>query len=203
MILDQDGPLDEAIAADGSQPEFDFDDIEAPAPALVERASEPATAATIPVAIETKPEPTAPSSAAAAASVVETVATTVETTMVETTIAPAETTQPAIVEASAPMASTASTNEVPAAAVVIEVATEVEAAVEPAAHVEIAEADAAEDVAAASPVEPLQLTLETPADEARSRAEQLRGLFDSARQDTPEMPTAPEDSATTEASRSA
>jgi len=203
MILDQDGPLDEAIAADGSQPEFDFDDIEAPAPALVERASEPATAATIPVAIETKPEPTAPSSAAAAASVVETVATAVETTMVETTIAPAETTQPAIVEASAPMASTASTNEVPAAAVVIEVATEVEAAVEPAAHVEIAEADAAEDVAAASPVEPLQLTLETPADEARSRAEQLRGLFDSARQDTPEMPTAPEDSATTEASRSA
>lgn len=43
-MLDQDGAMDEALNADGSQPEFDFDDIEAP---VQPRAASPAPAAAV------------------------------------------------------------------------------------------------------------------------------------------------------------
>ena len=87
---------------------------------------------------------------------------------------------------------------------VIEVAAEAAAAAaEPAAgNAEIAQADAAEDVAVAT-IEATEPKAETPVVDAASRAEQLRGLFDNARQDAANAPVAPQDDAASEATRNA
>ena len=82
-MLDQDGPLDAALATDGSQPEFDFDDIEAPAPvAVVAREAAPAPAAVAAEASAVASEPVTaevPSPEVAAVAPIESAAAVVET----------------------------------------------------------------------------------------------------------------------------
>ena len=80
---------------------------------------------------------------------------------------------------------------------VIEVVAEAaaEAPSEAVSGIEIAQADAAEDIAEAPAAAEAGITAS--ADDARSRVEQLRGLFDSARND------AAQDEAATEAGRNA
>ena len=114
--------------------------------------------------------------------------------MTETAIQPSEAAPAAAVEASAPDIAVVTATPQP---VVIEVVAEAaaEAPSEAVSGVEIAQADAAEDIAEA-PVAAEAGDVAT-ADHARSRAEQLRGLFDSARND------AAQDEAATEAGRNA
>ena len=190
-LLDQDGPLDEALAADGSQPEFDFDDIEAPAPAAaaVEHEAAPVVE---PVHVAAQ-EPAAPSPAATAAQTVQ---------AVETAAAQDES-KPAMPVA----ASTGDIDvvtETPAPAVIEPVATvetPAQAAVEASADdAGIVHADAAEEIVA-MPAEAGDAKAEAPVEEAMSRAEQLRGLFDDARQDASNTPST--DDAATETSRNA
>ena len=181
-MLDQDGPLDEAMAADGSQPEFDFDDIETPAPVAAERAPAPAIEAAPAIASQPHPASVAPSPVATTAAAAE------------TAIQPSEAAPAAAVEASAPDIAVVTATPQP---VVIEVVAEAaaEAPSEAVSGVEIAQADAAEDIAEAPAAAEAGITAS--ADDARSRAEQLRGLFDSARND------AAQDEAATEAGRNA
>ena len=169
---DQDAQPDEVLNADGSQPEFDFDDIEAPKQVPSTRelevvpAADDAPVASAPVARK------APSPEAANATVVETAPP------VTVAVAP----KPVEVVAETP----------------VEIAVDVPASVDHAETETIAEAeapvaDAAENVV---PEPVVELTMESREDssqpemveteptapiDASSRAEQLRGLFDTAR----------------------
>ncbi len=200
-MQDQDGSLDEALAADGSQPEFDFDDIELPTPMK----QEAAPVATAPVVIATPAEAIIPSPAAVAAEVIETVTPTpapavVAVDPVVETVA-IETPEPVVAVSVAPVV---------IEQVVADTQATASATIEPAtdAVVEIAQADAMEN-APAAPVAPEAVepsaTAEAiePASDAANRAEQLRGLFDSARQEQDVAANAPsqDDDAATEASR--
>ena len=69
--------------------------------------------------------------------------------------------------------------------------------------VEIAQADAAEVVAAPSETVIDEVAHSSPADQAASRAEQLRGLFDTARQDSANAPLPKQDDAAEEVTRNA
>ena len=174
QLLDQDGPLDEALAADGSQPEFDFDDIDPPTPAVIERAAAPTA------------EPATPAGT---------------------------------IEARTP--DIAGGNATPTR-VVIEILAE--APTEPALSSDIVQADAAEEVlapegdaqalttegATAEVVSEAAAVTETiaaaasvaaPAPSPLSRAEQLRGLFDTARTDATIASAPAQDNAATEGER--
>ena len=204
-MLDQDGPLDEALAADGSQPEFDFDDIETPTPVAVERAPAPVAEAA-PVVAAAQPEVIAPAPAAIEAPVVEAIATPAEAAPAATpavasapeTAVVTEAAAPAVIERVAETVAPAEVPAEPAAAIAqADAAEEVVAAEEVAATAEVAQAATAVEAETVSPSP-------SPADEALSRAEQLRGLFDTARNDagTPPAP-AQDDAAAVEANRNA
>ena len=204
-MLDQDGPLDEALAADGSQPEFDFDDIEAPTPVALERAPAP-VAEVAPVVAAAQPEVIAPAPAAIEAPVVEAIATPAEAAPAATpavasapeTAVVTEAAAPAVIERVAETVAPAEVPVEPAAAIAqADAAEEVVAAEEVAATAEVAQAATAVEAETVSPSP-------SPADEALSRAEQLRGLFDTARNDagTPPAP-AQDDAAAVEANRNA
>ena len=204
-MLDQDGPLDEALAADGSQPEFDFDDIETPTPVAVERAPAPVAEAA-PVVAAAQPEVIAPAPAAIEAPVVEAIATPAEAAPAATpavasapeTAVVTEAAAPAVIERVAETVAPAEVPVEPAAAIAqADAAEEVVAAEEVAATAEVAQAATAVEAETVSPSP-------SPADEALSRAEQLRGLFDTARNDagTPPAP-AQDDAAAVEANRNA
>ncbi len=160
---DQDGALDEPLNADGSQPEFEFDDVEAP---VATQAPAQVAAERLQPAVEAEPATVAQPVVAASAPVAS----------VE-----AEATPAAAVEASA--AEIAVVTETPAVAVIESVA------VAEAAPVQIAveQADAAENVAAVQETaEPAAETAIDDGDDATARrAEQLRDLFHTARQDAP------------------
>ncbi len=204
-MLDQDGPLDEALAADGSQPEFDFDDIETPTPVAVERAPAP-VAEVARVVAAAQPEVIAPAPAAIEAPVVEAIATPAEAAPAATpavasapeTAVVTEAAAPAVIERVAETVAPAEVPVEPAAAIAqADAAEEVVAAEEVAATAEVAQAATAVEAETVSPSP-------SPADEALSRAEQLRGLFDTARNDagTPPAP-AQDDAAAVEANRNA
>ena len=179
---DQDAQADEVLNADGSQPEFDFDDIEAPAPKTASAESETAQA----VAVEVKAEASSPSVAPTAAVVDDKPAIEAST--------PAQEAEPET--AAAPVV-----NAVDATVDSDQVVAEVKAEAIPHAYAEPESpvADAAENVvpepvaevvsepiadqvADVAPVEPHPAEAESAhALDASSRAEQLRGLFDTAR----------------------
>ncbi|HWS78381.1 MAG TPA: ribonuclease E/G, partial [Thermomonas sp.] len=195
-MLDQDGLLDEPLAADGSQPEFDFDDIEAPAPVAARQESVQAPApapATEPDAI------VAPSPAVVAVAAIEAAS------------APLEAAQAVAVEPLEAVIEVAEEVQLPAAIEVealaeASVEAPVEAAAEPAepvTPVEIAQADAAEEVVVAAANTAPDVVATAPAGEAASRAEQLRGLFDNARDDAANISVPAQDDAAAEASRNA
>ncbi|MFS8137230.1 MAG: hypothetical protein ACMG50_03780, partial [Thermomonas sp.] len=190
---DQDSQSDEMLNADGSQPEFDFDDIEAPVakPVRMERAQADVT----PVAVA----PATPSPAVApdatdvqvAPVVVEAVAQVVEVETFATPVAAAVETSiemapieanPVVIEQASPQSlieqatpvADAAENVVPEAIVVLPLASVAvqEQAIEPALTM------------------PEPMTVEaTQAVDANSRAEQLRGLFDTARANTEQVDT--------------
>ena len=169
---DQDAQPDEVLNADGSQPEFDFDDIEAPKTVATTREA---------VAVPTVPDVRAPS----AAVVVQAPSPAAEDTAVAAITPPVVDTQaakPPEVVTAPPVAIAA---DIPASVVQAEAKTTVETTapvadaaenVVPEAVVELSmdvSGDASEpEIAAAEPMAPI---------DASSRAEQLRGLFDTAR----------------------
>ncbi|MEO6226391.1 MAG: Rne/Rng family ribonuclease [Thermomonas sp.] len=179
---DQDAQSDEMLNADGSQPEFDFDDIEAPAIKAVTAAQ----AEVAPVAMQAE----APSPSVAPDIAVVDAAPAVEVSMtvkeadtlaapvviaVETNIDTAQVaTTPAAIEQTAPQASVE--RETPIADAAENVVPEPAAALLPES-VEIQEQAREPELATPKPatVEATQPT------DANSRAEQLRGLFDTAR----------------------
>ena len=102
--------------------------------------------------------------------------------------------QPVVVEAPQPVAAEA----------VAEVAQAPDVVVEPAvAATEIAQADAAEEVTVPAAVIEQDVVAAAPVDPAASRAEQLRGLFDTARQDAANAPLPTQEDAAEEATRNA
>ncbi len=208
LLLDQDGPLDEAIAADGSQPEFDFDDIDTPAAIVIEPAPAPAAEPATPAAAR-QPAAATHSPAAAATAAIETVEAVVAAS-------------PAVaIETSAPDIAVVTATPTQAVIEIIE-----EAPTEAALPADIVQADAAEEVLAvvtdAEPVATEVATTEVvseavalpetiaaaasvaaPADTPLSRAEQLRGLFDTARTDAAIAPAPAQDNAATGVERNA
>ncbi|QIL20570.1 Rne/Rng family ribonuclease [Thermomonas sp. HDW16] len=202
LLLDQDGPLDETPAVDGSQPEFDFDDIEAPAPVAVVR--ETAQVVEAAPAVSAEPEPARmPSPAIAAVAAIETAAITAEE------VAPATAaiaSGPAISE---PVVETVAEAPPPITAEVVAGASQPTLTVEETVveAVEIAKADAAEEVIVAAETVSASAAPENVViaaeDAAPSRAEQLRGLFDTAREDAATSPLPSQGEASTEASRNA
>jgi len=230
-MLDHDAPLDEGLAADGSQPEFDFDDIEVPAPAAVPQ-REVAQAAAQAVEVEAPSQdttPSIPSPALAAVAAIE-VAPAAAAIVAEPT---ADAIEPAVVQPTQAFASTEAVEAEPASASSLDVAQDVvpaaEAAKVPQPIAEVVEAapGAPESVALQQPgpdsaagvddamLDPVQEIVEpvagaaievepaAPAASATSRAEQLRGLFDNARQDTATIAPPTPDDAASEASRNA
>ncbi|MBN8715917.1 MAG: Rne/Rng family ribonuclease [Xanthomonadales bacterium] len=155
--LEHDEALDEVIGSDASQPEFDFDDI-APAAPPAPAAISPAPAVA-PAPIAEPLPPADPATAAAPA---------------QSEDAPTNAVQMEAPAVAAPATAPATT--------VVSVDTKAEAEVEPAATAQ------AEAVAAAVHAE-IQAEAErdhsVPAAVAQRRAEQLRGLFDTARQEPP------------------
>jgi ribonuclease E len=219
-MLDQDGMADDGLATDGSQPEFDFDDIEQPAPVAAAREAAPvvesapviesASVDTARQAATSVPSPAVAAVAAieaAAAPAVEVVARASADPVIEVTVeAPQAIEAEAAIEAPQPVVIEAAI-EAPQAAVVENVAEAVatpEVAVEPAvADVEIAQADAAEEVVAPAAVIEQEVVAGASVDPAASRAEQLRGLFDTARQDVANATLPAQEDATEEATRNA
>ena len=204
---DQDAPADEALNADGSQPEFDFDDIEAPAP----KAAQPAKAvtresqATEVAGVEARevkaeaPYPSVPVMAAVAdASPVDTnpvnkVSTHVADAMPETPAVVTDAVEPnsgttmadvvaeeapqVFAELETPIADDAE-NVVPEPVVEV-ISTPVAAQV-----VEVVSApvsDQTPEAASAESIPADATTTSVSVSDANSRAEQLRGLFDTAR----------------------
>ncbi len=195
---DQDAPADEALNADGSQPEFDFDDIEAPAPKAIKPpkavAVEPETAqlATPQVKAEAPSPPATASASTADANPDIEVSTYVAETMPGQTATLVANAFEAIDDTAAMEARSEHAPQAPA-----ELATQVDTVAEVAvpgpvvvvvpAHVAVQVVDAvsativdqAVEYAQAEPI-PAEVA-STTASDVDSRAEQLRGLFDTAR----------------------
>lgn len=200
-MLDQDGMPDDGLATDGSQPEFDFDDIEQPAPVAAVR--EPAPAVEVTPVVEApsvdsdrQEAPSVPSPAVAAVAAIEAAATPVEAAPAVELVAqaPAEPVIDAAIEAPQPAVVEAAAEVVPTPDVTVEPAV---------AASEIAQADAAEAVVAPAAVIDATVAAASPTDPAATRAEQLRGLFDTARQDTANAPLPTQEDAAAEATRNA
>ena len=200
-MLDQDGMPDDGLATDGSQPEFDFDDIEQPAPVAAVREAAPAVEATPVVEAPSvdsdgQEAPSVPSPAVAAVAAIEAAATPVEAAPAVELVAqaPAEPVIDAAIEAPQPAVVEAAAEVVPTPDVTVEPAV---------AASEIAQADAAEAVVAPAAVIDATVAAASPTDPAATRAEQLRGLFDTARQDTANAPLPTQEDAAAEATRNA
>ena len=200
-MLDQDGMPDDGLATDGSQPEFDFDDIDQPAPVAAVR--EPAPAVEVTPVVEApsvdsdrQEAPSVPSPAVAAVAAIEAAATPVEAAPAVELVAqaPAEPVIDAAIEAPQPAVVEAAAEVVPTPDVTVEPAV---------AASEIAQADAAEAVVAPAAVIDATVAAASPTDPAATRAEQLRGLFDTARQDTANAPLPTQEDAAAEATRNA
>ena len=207
-MLDQDGMPEDGLATDGSQPEFDFDDIEQPAPVAAVR--EAVSVESVPViesgAVDTGRQDaiSVPSPAVAAVAAIEAAVAPVEIAPAVEAVAEApaapiievaiEAPQPVVVEAPQPVAVEAVADVVPTPDPVVEQA---------AAATEIAQADAAEEVEVSAAVIEQDVVAAAPADPAASRAEQLRGLFDTARQDAANAPLPTQEDAAEEATRNA
>jgi ribonuclease E len=211
-MLDQDGLADDVVATDGSQPEFDFDDIEQPAPVAAAREATPIVEAVPVIATASVDDHQSathvPSPAVVAVGAIEAAAAPVDAEPAVEVVAQASAdpvVEVAVAAAHAIVADAAA--EAPQAAVVDNVAARVatpEAPVEPAvAAVEIAQADAAEEVVIPAAVIELDAVAEAPVDPAASRAEQLRGLFDTARQDAANAPLPTQEDAAGGATRNA
>ena len=199
---DQDAPADEALNADGSQPEFDFDDIEAPAPKVRSTESAPREATTAAVKAEvTSPDvmpavPVVEDTAAAVAPAsparsvgAEAASTGVEVSIDEVSIDDQPRADSVAVETPAPVVTVNAEAPVSDAAPAERLDVEQEATV----------ADAAENVVPEPFVEQTPELISDRVDvdkpgsakpvatettDASSRAEQLRGLFDTARAGT-------------------
>ncbi|MGV8923474.1 MAG: Rne/Rng family ribonuclease [Thermomonas sp.] len=200
---DQDAPADEALNADGSQPEFDFDDIEAPAPKVAQRlkavTAESETAQFAADAVKTEaPWPSLDVSAAGAdanpvfdvsthvaesmpeqaatlvANAVEATSTS-DTAATETTETKIQQALQASVEPETQVADAAE-NVVPVPVVEVVSAPVADQAVDVVSTVVV---DHSVEVALADSI-PAEVTT-TAVSDASSRAEQLRGLFDTAR----------------------
>ncbi len=168
---DQDAQPDEVLNADGSQPEFDFDDIEAPKQIVPSRepeaisAAETAAAESAPVAAEAPHiatdtpivAATPPATESVAADAVEVVVAAPAEIAAEAPASIAQVEMEAIAEAAAPIADAAE-NVMPEPVVEL--------------TMDASEASGESEIANADPEAPM---------DASSRAEQLRGLFDTAR----------------------
>ncbi len=168
---DQDAHADEVLNADGSQPEFDFDDIEAPEPiaaAKQAQASSITTDATVTAPAVTQapsPSPVAMAIVAAAPVVIESEAANLAEVVAETSLE-IETSTPASVVQVEPK--TAAAAEAPVADAAENVVPE------PVSELTV---DASEVSGEPVVVEAEPLA----APDTSNRAEQLRGLFDTAR----------------------
>ena len=217
-MLDQDGPLDAALATDGSQPEFDFDDIEAPAPvAVVAREAAPAPAAVAAEASAVASEPVTaevPSPEVAAVAPIESAAAVVETVaadadpVIEAIAVVAEHAEAAPIEPVAPSQATTPQAPVEAEAVAnlfealpADAAEDVAPA--PAITAEVVATPAIAEIVAPLPAAANAAGASPVVADAVSRAEQLRGLFDNARQEPANAPLPPADDAAAETSRNA
>lgn len=212
-MLDQDGMPEDGLATDGSQPEFDFDDIEQPAPVAAVREAAPVVESG---AVDPERQEAAirvPSPAVAAVAAIEAAVGPVEAAPVVQVVAQApaepmievalEAPQPVAVEApqpvafEAPQAVAVEAPPVVAGEAVADVAPTPDVVVEPAvAAIEVAQPEPADAVVVPAAAIEQDVVAEATADPAASRAEQLRGLFDTARQDaaSPSLP-AQEDAA--------
>ena len=192
---DQDASADEALNADGSQPEFDFDDIEAPAPKAPKVAkaaiAEPETTQ---VAMDAQPEAPSPSAAPIAAvvdasPVIEASTPAPETrpevvaTPVVTAPEAASSNDQAVAEAQVELAPHAEAQpETPIADAAENVVADLIVKVVPETVVEAVPVPVAPQAVQVAVVEAVPADVETvPVPDASSRAEQLRGLFDTAR----------------------
>jgi len=217
-MLDQEGMQDDGLPTDGSQPEFDFDDIEQPAPVASAREAAPVVESVQVIesgSVEAdRQEATisVPSPAVAAVAAIEAAVAPVEAAPAVEVVAQAsadpvievavEAPQPVAFEAPQPVAIEASQPVV--AEAVADVVPTPDAVIEPAvAAIEIAQADAAEEVVVPATVIDADVVAAVPADQAASRAEQLRGLFDTARQDAANAPLPTQEDAAEEATRNA
>ncbi len=212
-LLDQDGAQDEGLNADGSQPEFDFDDIEAPqseaavpAPAAIAPASRVAAdqaavvaapspaveaAQAVALAVEASDSSQTDAVATAVAGSNEVVVSSDVASVVElapvAAAAPSVTSTPLVPENGSTNLPDKAMKAAPSAAVAaFEPSSEAVAWIEepvvapvvptPEPAVAAVEADASE--VAVADIENADASVET---DAGSRAEQLRGLFDTAR----------------------